>query len=124
MTSFGGTVGAFVAFGISVNETTSTGVSNAVYATFVAIMVFAVILALLLIRDLKTIVRDDGTHLAKFEKPSFSRALRDLRSLLTDWKIILLIIPMFVAEMCLAVVTTLNGYYFNLRTRSLNNILF
>lgn len=124
MTSFGGTVGALVAFGISIHETTSTGVSNAVYGTFVAIMLFAIILALCLIQDPKSIVRDDGTKLAKFEKPSLNRELQHFRSLLTDWKIICLVIPLFVSEMCLAVVTTLNGYYFNLRTRSLNNVLF
>lgn len=117
-------MGAFVAFGIDVNKTTSTGVSNAVYGTFVAIMVFAVIVALLCIQDPKHIVRDDGTHLARFEKPSMSHEFHHLKSLMTDWKVLCLIVPLFVAEMCLAVVSTINAYYFNLRTRSLNNVLY
>lgn len=32
MTSFGGTIGSLIAFGVNFKETESTGVSNAVYA--------------------------------------------------------------------------------------------
>jgi hypothetical protein len=43
MTALGGTVGASVAFGLSIYETTSTGVSNSVYGAFVGIMCFAIV---------------------------------------------------------------------------------
>jgi hypothetical protein len=74
--------------------------------------------------DPKKIVRDDGTHIAIFEEPTIRREYEHFVSLMTDWKVLCLIIPLFVAEMCLAVVSTLNSYYFDLRTRGLNNVLF
>lgn len=44
--------------------------------------------------------------------------------LLSDWRILLLIIPMFATEMSLALVPTLSAFALNLRSRSLINVLF
>ncbi|OKP11996.1 hypothetical protein PENSUB_2459 [Penicillium subrubescens] len=82
--AIGSTVGALVAFGISINETGLTGVPTSVYLTFIIIMSSAIVLS----------------------------------------KIVALIVPMIATEMSSALIPTLSAYTFNLRTRSLNSVLF
>lgn len=90
----------------------------------IVIMCMAIVLAFVLIIDPKRVVRDDGTHIAIFKKSSVMEEIKGLIKLFTDWKVICLIPGIFVAEMDLALLSSINGYYFNLRTRSLNNVLF
>lgn len=70
------------------------------------------------------IVRQDGTRLAEFEATDFRTEVMGCLKLLTDWRILLLIIPMFATEMSLALVPTLSAFALNLRSRSLINVLF
>ncbi|KAL6251790.1 hypothetical protein RBB50_002000 [Rhinocladiella similis] len=123
-TSFGGTVGSLIAFGVNFHQTESTGVSNAVYSVFIVIMCMAILIAFFFIIDPKKVVRDDGTHIAIFKDPNVMEEIRGLINLFTDWRILMLIPGIFVAEMNLALLSSINAYYFNLRTRSLNNVLF
>ncbi|EXJ80897.1 hypothetical protein A1O3_07185 [Capronia epimyces CBS 606.96] len=124
LNSLGGTVGAAIAFGISFNATGATGVSSAVYGTFIAIMLAACIASWFLVLDPKTIVRDDGTHIAEFEPTNIRTELGHLRALVVDWKMYALVPTFIASEMCLATVSSINSYYFSLRARSLNNVLF
>lgn len=124
LTSFGGTVGSLVAFGINVHQTESTGVSNAVYTVFIVIMCMAIVIAFFFIIDPKHVVRDDGTHIAIFKEATIMTEIKGLMVLFTDIKVLVLVPGIFVAEMCLALMGSINAYYFNLRTRSLNNVLF
>lgn len=50
--------------------------------------------------------------------------MKGLAQLFKDWKFMMLLPPIFAAEMALALQSSLNGWYFNLRTRSLNNFAF
>ncbi|KAF4961810.1 hypothetical protein FSARC_10068 [Fusarium sarcochroum] len=124
LTSSGSTVGALIALLATLNQTGAVGVSNAVYIAFIVIMVAAIVAGAFLIVDPATIVRDDGQHLAVFEKPSLKKEIAGIFSVMKDTKIIILLPAMFVGEMCLALVSSINAYYFNIRTRSLNNLLF
>ena len=124
MTSLGGTVGGAIAFGVSVNRTAVTGVSSGVYIAFIAIMCFAMVVAGLLLKHPAEILRDDGTHLAEFKPTNMHREFKNFVTIIFDWKILVLTPAFFAAEMCLSIVSSLNSYYFNLRTRSLNNMLF
>ena len=124
LTSCGGTVGSLVAFGINVRQTGTVGVSNAVYIVFIVIMLTAIVTAFFFIVDPRKVVRDDGTHIAVFKQATVMTEVRGLIMLFTDVKILLLIPAIFVAEMCLALMSSINAYYFNLRTRSLNNVMF
>ncbi|KIX09740.1 uncharacterized protein Z518_00821 [Rhinocladiella mackenziei CBS 650.93] len=124
LTSFGGTVGSLIAFGVNFKQTESTGVSNAVYTVFIVIMCMAIVIAFCFIISPKKVVRDDGTHLALFHKADVGDEIKGLVRLFMDWKVIALIPAIFVAEMDLALLSSINAYYFNLRTRSLNNVLF
>ncbi|KIW29497.1 uncharacterized protein PV07_05310 [Cladophialophora immunda] len=123
-TSFGGTIGSLIAFGVNFHQTESTGVSNAVYTVFIVIMCMAIVIALVFIISPRKVVRDDGTHIAIFTQPRVMDEIKGLIMWFTDFKILALIPGIFVAEMNLALLSSINGYYFNLRTRSLNNVMF
>lgn len=124
LTSSGSTVGALIAFGINYDKQEATGVSTSVYVAFIVIMCLAICLDLLLIVDPRDVVRDDGRHIAIFKEPQLLDEMRGILAVLLDPKIIILIPAMFVGDMCLALTSSINAYYFNLRTRSLNNLLF
>jgi MFS family permease len=98
MTSFGGTIGSLIAFGINIHATETT-TSNALYIIFIVIQVMAILIALCFIVDPKHVIRDDGTHIAIFIKTSFRTELKRQMQLFTDWKVWILIPGIFVAEM-------------------------
>lgn len=87
-------------------------------------MCMAIVLAFFLIIHPKKVVRDDGTHIAIFKQATIATEIKGLAVLFTDVKVLLLVPGIFVAEMILALMSSVNAYYFNLRTRSLNNVLF
>jgi len=90
----------------------------------VVIQVVAMVLALVLLIRPKNVVRSDGTRLAIFQAPPVKNELLGMWHMVTDIKFMMLLPPMIAAEMALALQSSLNGFYFNLRTRSLNNIMF
>lgn len=98
MTSFGGTVGSLVAFGINYHATESHA-SNAMYTVFICIQCMAILIAFFFIVDPKHVTRDDGTHIAVFKHTSFATELKRLMQLLLDWKVWILVPGIFVAEM-------------------------
>ncbi|KAF4313583.1 putative membrane transporter protein [Botryosphaeria dothidea] len=125
----GSTVGALIAFGVNRDKNEVAGVSTAVWVIFLVIMGLAMVIAVFCIVDPADVRRDDGTPIAVFKQPTFKDEMRGLLQILTDKRIIMLLPAMFVAEMCLALVSSVNenphqGHYFNLRTRSLNSLLF
>ncbi|KXT01574.1 hypothetical protein AC578_6353 [Pseudocercospora eumusae] len=121
----GSTIAALVALGINMHaESQNAGAPNPVYIVFIVIQVFAMVLAVTLLVRPKTIVRSDGTHLALFDPPAIKTELLGVINMLRDYRFMLLLPPIFAAEMALALQSSLNGYYFNLRTRSLNNLMF
>lgn len=74
-------------------------------------MAIALIGAFFLIVDPRQVVRDDGTHIAIFETPSVKKEIMGVLSVLKDPKIIILLPAMFVAEMCLALASSINGLF-------------
>lgn len=109
---------------MSFHETGAIGASNAVYITFISIMCVALLAASLLLRDPAKIVRDDGTYIAQYPPTQLRHEFANIKLLLTDWNVYILIPTFFASEMCLATVSSINSYYFSLRARSLNNVLF
>ncbi|KAK5320261.1 hypothetical protein LTR93_007318 [Exophiala xenobiotica] len=124
LTSLGGTVGAFISFGANFHQTEATGVSNAVYAVFIVIMCSAIVVAAFGLKHPEDIVRDDGTHLAIFHPTDFWTEVKGVAACFTEMRILILLPGMFCAEIVLVLMSSLNGYFFDLRTRSLNNIVF
>lgn len=69
-------------------------------------MCMAILIAFFFIIDPKKVVRDDGTHIAIFNDPNVMEEIRGLINLFTDWRILMLIPGIFVAEMNLVSSTT------------------
>lgn len=121
----GSTIAAIVALCINMQATDQdSGAPTAVYIVFVVIQVFAMVMALTLLVRPNKVVRSDGTKLAFFKAPTLKNELIGIRDMIKDYKFMLLLPAIFAAEMALALQSSLNGYYFNLRTRSLNNVMF
>jgi hypothetical protein len=69
----------------------------------------AIVAAAFLIVNPKDVVRDDGRHIAIFKQPTIRDEINGICTVATDPKIIILLPAMFVAEMCLAPVSSING---------------
>ena len=69
----------------------------------------AIVMNFLLIVDPREVVRDDGRHIAIFKEPNFIGEVKGIISVLTDPKIVILIPAMFVGEMNMAVISSING---------------
>ncbi|KAJ6443235.1 membrane transporter protein [Purpureocillium lavendulum] len=124
LSATGSTVGAIIAFCANYKSQEAIGVSSGVYIAFICLQCFAIGMALLLLISPRNVIRDDGRHIAIFKEPTLIEEVRGTLSVMTDPKIIILLPAMFVGEMCLALVSSINARYFNLRTRALSNLLF
>ncbi len=143
MLSGGSIVGAIVTFGINFHKTRAS-VPSSVYAIFIATMAASSLIALGLIISPKKVIRGDGTHLAEFKQTTVREELVGLWRTISSLKVALMLFPMFVSEFALGIQTSFNGmlslllahsenspssniaigYYFSLRTRALNTILY
>ncbi|OQV05328.1 hypothetical protein CLAIMM_10089 isoform 2 [Cladophialophora immunda] len=124
LSAVGGTIGSLIAFAANFHKTSVDGASAAVYIVFIIIMCIAIVGALLLLVKPKNVVRDDGRHIAVFKQPNIKTEIVGVWKVMSDPKIIILLPAMFAGEMILAPASSINGYFFNLRTRSLANLLF
>ena len=121
----GSTIAALVALGINTqSDRQDKGAPTPVYIVFIVIQIFAMVMALTLLINPEKVIRSDGTKIAIFKQPTLKSELKGVLRLFTDWKFMMLLPAIFAAEMALALQSSLNGYYFNLRTRSLNNVGF
>ena len=109
LTSAGSTVGALIAFGVNVKKHEATGVSTAVYIVFIVIMCCAIAMSCFIIVDPKKVVRADGRHIAVFKEPNFVEEFKGMVKVLIDPKIVILMPAMFVGEMNMALVSSINS---------------
>ncbi|KAL8720880.1 MAG: hypothetical protein Q9225_002325 [Loekoesia sp. 1 TL-2023] len=68
--------------------------------------------------------RRDGTPLAHYPHEGLWQELKRQRLLLQDWRLLAMFVPMFASEVPIIVLSSLNSLYFNIRTRSLNSLMF
>lgn len=54
-------------------------------------------------------MRDDGRHIAIFKSPTMRDEIKGTVAVITDPKILILLPAMFVGEMCLAPISSING---------------
>ncbi|PMD47138.1 hypothetical protein L207DRAFT_478082 [Hyaloscypha variabilis F] len=117
----GATIGGFVALGINLH-TTSESVPHSVYIIFIVLQICSVGFAALMLPP-KLLLRSDGTALAEFKPATITQSLSGLGSLFKDWRIILMLPTFYAGEVFLVLQSSINAYAYNLRTRSLNNVL-
>jgi len=127
LSATGSTVGAIIAFSANYQSTEAIGVSSGVYIAFIAIMCLyvSVVLVRLVVNNMysaigivlvfiikpENVVRDDGRHIAIFKEPTVIEEVKGVFSVMTDPKILFLLPAMFVGEMCLALVSSINGQF-------------
>ncbi|KAL8912808.1 MAG: hypothetical protein Q9171_002266 [Xanthocarpia ochracea] len=95
-----------------------------VYIVFVLLMALAFFVAAFSIVPPAQVRRRDGTPLAHYPHEGLWEELKRQRLLLKDWRLLAMFIPMFASEVPIIVLSSLNSLYFNIRTRSLNSLMF
>jgi hypothetical protein len=81
-------------------------------------------IAALFMAKLESLRRNDGTAIATFKRPTWREEMVAILKAFRTKEILLMLLPLFVCESYLAPYTSINGYTFNLRTRTLNNLLY
>jgi hypothetical protein len=122
MTTVSSLTDTVVVLGITANRSTKlTHVPPAVYITIVTVQVVGVLLAALLVKP-SAIKRCDGRPIAVFRSVGWVEELRMLAKNISTLKILLLA-PAFIAcNMPISISGSLNGFYYNARTRALVNV--
>ncbi|KAK5028879.1 hypothetical protein LTS07_006259 [Exophiala sideris] len=108
--AIGATVAASIAFGMNAGETKAVGVSSSVYIAFICIECCSLLLIAFLLVEPKNVVRDDGTHIAKFKPTTVVQELKKLGLCFIDKKLLLLVPATLGCEMSLSLVSTVNVY--------------
>ncbi|KAI0344169.1 MFS general substrate transporter [Trametopsis cervina] len=127
--NLGGVVGASVSLGQNFNSeilhVEANSVGNGTYIGFLVLTLIGVVIPLLMIDPTK-MVRSDGTRVIISHRPSWKTEFYSLYiALVTDpW--IVLLFPMFFASNWFYTwqFNDFNGAIFNIRARSLNNLLY
>jgi hypothetical protein len=117
----GSMIGAIIAFALTLHSSGSR-VPDSVYIIFIIFQCCSITFAVLLC-PMDKLVRPDGTKIAKFDHISVRESLSGLVKVLKDWRILIMLPTFFSAEAFMVLQSSLNAYAYNLRTRSLNNIL-
>ncbi|KAF2464146.1 uncharacterized protein BDR25DRAFT_307336 [Lindgomyces ingoldianus] len=121
--SFGSTIASLMAFGINYNAG-AVKCPDSVYIVFIILMCMAFFVAFFGIIDPARVRRDDGTAIAQNPHHSWKAGIKAQARIFLDWRMVVLILPMFGSEIAIIVFSTINSLYFNIRTRSLNSVMF
>jgi MFS family permease len=122
--NLGGVLGGLIPLGQNLHSTAGT-VNDGTYIAFMVLMAAGFVFAWGLV-DSKYVVRKDGTRVIAMKNPTWISEFKGLwETLFSDWYIVLFF-PMFLASNWFYSYhfNAVNGAYFNIRTRSLNSILY
>ncbi|KGQ12047.1 putative membrane protein C6F6.04c [Beauveria bassiana D1-5] len=100
------------------------GVSDAVYIVFIVLHASAFFIAMVFIVHPKDVVRKDGSHIAASRDSKVWYEVKETVKLMTTRKYLILAPAQLGCEMGPALVSSVNGRFFNLRTRSVNNFAY
>ncbi|KAJ6553314.1 major facilitator superfamily domain-containing protein [Mycena capillaripes] len=122
--NLGGVVGSAVAFGQNFH-TTAGSVQNGTYISFLILTIIGAAIPAIMV-DPKKMIRTDGTKVTIARNPSWKVELWGLLVALKTDPWILLLFPMFLASNWFYTwqFNEFNGALFNIRTRSLNSMLY
>lgn len=81
-------------------------------------------MALFLIVDPKTVVRNDGTHLATFPRPTPKEEVKGMIEALKNPRVMCFVFAGFTFDLWIPPLGSWNGYTFGLRARGLNAMCF
>ncbi|KDQ55000.1 hypothetical protein JAAARDRAFT_196364 [Jaapia argillacea MUCL 33604] len=122
--NLGGVVGASVSLGQNFHSTAGT-VSNGTYIGFLILTLIGVCIPMLM-ADPKKMIRTDGTRLPALRHPSWKTEFVGLWVVMRTDPMIFLLFPMFLASNWFYTwqFNDYNGSIFNIRARSLNNLVY
>ncbi|KFY02013.1 hypothetical protein O988_02399 [Pseudogymnoascus sp. VKM F-3808] len=123
--NLGGVVGSLIPLGQTVNHRNELSVGDGTYIAFIILMFCGAVLALFLANADK-VIRSDGSRVVLMKNPSWSSEFIGLGKTIISDPYILLLFPMFWSSNWFTTYQTnsVNGGYFNIRTRSLNSLLY
>lgn len=111
MKASGNLIASALVLGINAHNMTSAGVPLSVYLTFICIMLAAMCVALLLVKP-ENVRRSDGTAIAIFQRESFLGELKEVSKLVFDFKAMLLVPCLAVAEFQLILQPSISGKFY------------
>ncbi|KAI1759071.1 MFS general substrate transporter [Hypoxylon sp. FL1150] len=122
--NLGAVIGSLIPLGQNINNEGGT-VTDGTYIGFIVLMLVGAILAIFLV-DADKVIREDGSKVILMKNPTWQSEFIGLWECirLSPWVVALF--PMFFASNIFYTYQQngLNGAHFNLRTRSLNNLLY
>ncbi|RFU30377.1 hypothetical protein B7463_g5945, partial [Scytalidium lignicola] len=123
--NLGAVVGSLIALGSNINVKTAATVTDGTYIAFIVLMFFGAVLALLLV-NASDVVREDGSRVILMKNPSWQSELWGLYETIKFEPFIFCLFPMFFTSNWFYVYqqNSMNGAYFNTRTRALNSTLY
>lgn len=122
--NLGAVIGSIIPLADNINSRGSS-VSDGTYAAFLVLMIFGSVLAFFIL-PIKKVWRDDGTRVIYKSEGTWKTELWELWTVLRTEPKILLLFPMFFASNWFNTYqqSDFNAGRFNIRTRSLNSLLF
>ncbi|EGO03432.1 hypothetical protein SERLA73DRAFT_69299 [Serpula lacrymans var. lacrymans S7.3] len=122
--NLGAVVGASVSFGTNFNSEAG-GVGNGTYIGFLVLTLIGVCVPFFM-ADPNKMIRTDGTKVARVQHPTWKHEFYSLYVALRTDPLILLLFPMFFASNYFYTwqFDDYNAALFNIRTRSLNNLVY
>ncbi|KAF4989367.1 hypothetical protein F66182_16655, partial [Fusarium sp. NRRL 66182] len=122
--NLGGVIGSLVPLGQNIHSTAGE-VNDGTYIAFMILMAIGFVLAWGL-SDSKYIKRKDGSRVITIKQPTWKTEIMGLFETLRYDHYIILLFPMFLASNWFTAYqfNAVNGSYFNIRTRSLNSLLY
>ncbi|CAI6287886.1 unnamed protein product [Periconia digitata] len=121
--SVGSTLASLVAFGINYNASV-VSCPDSVYIVFIVLMCLSFFVAFFGIVKPSEVRREDGSAITHHQHNGWLAELKGQRKIFTDWRMLVLILPMFGSEIAIIIFSTLNSLYFDVRARSLNSLMF
>ncbi|KAH6607063.1 hypothetical protein Trco_003376 [Trichoderma cornu-damae] len=123
LNAMGSVVGAAIVLGVTVDNTSVSGVPSSVYITFISLESFGLLVAGLLL-DPSKLRRNDGRPIASFRPLPWHQELKALGLTALEPKMALITLSIYSSEMYLSLTGAFNAWYFNARTRSLANFCY
>ena len=121
----GAVIGSLIPLGQNINRTTNGTVSDGTYVGFIVLMVVGGFLTLALV-NVKSVIREDGSRVVMMKNPTWVTEFKGLWECLYLQPWVVALFPMFFSSNIFYTYqqNNMNGAYFNVRTRSLNNLLY
>jgi Major Facilitator Superfamily len=121
--SIGATLGGLIPLLQNLHQADTSGVNTGTYVGFLIVMLVGVAVSLTLC-DARQVRRKDGRAIENFSQTDFKTELLGVLRLYKDKKIMLLLPAFFASNFFYSYQFGMNAFYFSLRTRSLNSLIY